>query len=341
MSRVADDKRPLAQPFPTSTEPRRARGRSESPSHVLRRDAQSARTVQHVERGQGRRHVQALVDSLQVALDLEAVAVEQALDPEPLRVGQKPLVRHPVRLVGEQDRRAQRLGALDENELRLHLTLAYDDRSIFLDDPGLLAGDPPERIAKKLRVIVADVRYHAEQRTDHVRRVEPSAHADLDDGHVDLPAREMVERHSRRDFEKRRLHAPDRLPVPLDVLDDLPLGDRLPVDTHALAEIFQMGRREQTGPVSGRRQRRGDQMRHGALAVGPGHMHAAEAAVRNARSLFQRDDAVEPRFVGAAADVLKHRQRAIEKIQCLTVVHPISAFGSKDTLFSALQNEKR
>ena len=218
---------------------------------------------------------------------------------------------------------------------------AYDDRSILLDDPGLLAGDPPERIAKKLRVIVADVRYHAEQRTDHVRRVEPSAHADLDDGHVDLPAREMVERHSRRDFEKRRLHAPDRLPVPLDVLDDLPLGDRLPVDTHALAEIFQMGRREQTGPVSGRRQRRGDQMRHGALAVGPGHMHAAEAAVRNARSLFQRDDAVEPRFIGAAADVLKHRQRAIEKIQCLTVVHPISAFGSKDTLFSALQNEKR
>ena len=61
------------------------------------------------------------------------------------------------------------------------------------------------------------------------------------------------------------------------------------------------------------------------------------------RSLFQRDDAVEPRFVGAAADVLKHRQRAIEKIQCLTVVHPISAFGSKDTLFfrSAKRKEIR
>ena len=202
MSRVADDKRPLAQPFPTSTEPRRAHGRSESPSHVLRRDAQSARTVQHVERGQGRRHVQALVDSLQVALDLEAVAVEQALDPEPLRVGQKTLVRHPVRLVGEQDRRAQRLGALDENELRLHLTLAYDDRSIFLDDPGLLAGDPPERIAKKLRVIVADVRYHAEQRTDHVRRVEPSAHTHFDHRNVYPFPGEMVECDSGRNLEK-------------------------------------------------------------------------------------------------------------------------------------------
>lgn len=140
VSQTTNGRSPAAPSVPGA--PSRARPRRIPAAHP-RRDAQSARTVQHVERGQGRRHVQALVDSLQVALDLEAVAVEQALDPEPLRVGQKPLVRHPVRLVGEQDRRAQRLGALDENELRLHLTLAYDDRSIFLDDPGLLAGDPP------------------------------------------------------------------------------------------------------------------------------------------------------------------------------------------------------
>ena len=149
-----------------------------------------------------------------------------------------------VGLVGEQDRCTALLGAGDERELAFDLALTDHYRSHLLDDSGLFTGYFFERVAEELRMIPADIRDDADQRADNVRRVEPSAHTHFDHRNVYPFPGEVVECDSGRNFEKRRPDPVDRFAVAADECHHRFFGDHLSVDANALAEIFQVRRRE-------------------------------------------------------------------------------------------------
>ena len=70
----------------------------------------------------------------------------------------------------------------------LGLRLPYHHRHTLLDDAGLLACDGLQRVAEELGVVKPDVGDDGEQGGDDVGAVQAPAHADLDDGDVDLLA---------------------------------------------------------------------------------------------------------------------------------------------------------
>ncbi len=68
-------------------------------------------------------------------------------------------------------------------------------------DAGLLAADRLARLAEELPVIEVDADDQRAVGVDRVRRVEPPAHADLEDDDVELAAREEIERCDERCLE--------------------------------------------------------------------------------------------------------------------------------------------
>ena len=178
-------------------------------------------------------------------------------------------------------------------------------------------------------MIVTDVGNDAHQRTDDVGRIETAAHSDFDHRYIDLVPRKTIECNGRSDLEKRRLHPVDRPAIPFDETDHFLLGNHSSVDPDAFPEILQVRRSEKPRPISGRRQRRSDHMRHGAFTVRPGYVNAADFAVRIPQSLLQRHDIIESGLVSATADVLKHRQRIIQKIERLLISHSNTIWTNK------------
>ena len=100
-------------------------------------------------------------------------------------------------------------GGLEEDGLRFGLGLPYHYGDAILDDAGLLGGNLLQRVAEELRVVKADIGDDAQQRRDDVGAVETAAHANFDDGDVDLLAGEVVEGHADGHLEERQMFFSD------------------------------------------------------------------------------------------------------------------------------------
>ena len=82
--------------------------------------------------------------------------------------------------IDQPDRAAAIRSDRSQRRPRLGIARADHDRHAGLDDAALLGRDRGNRIAQALHVIETDWRDHAEQRPDHVGRVEPAAESGLD-----------------------------------------------------------------------------------------------------------------------------------------------------------------
>src|SRR5258706_277476 len=107
------------------------------------------------------------------------------------------------------DRRAALARDLLDDGRRVRLERSEHDRNTGLDDAGLLDGDAGERVSEVELVIERDRTNRRRDnvgRRENVRRVEPAAEADFDDGDLDPRTPEQLERHRGGDFEEGRLH---------------------------------------------------------------------------------------------------------------------------------------
>ena len=83
--------------------------------------------------------------------------------------------------------------------------LPADHRPAGLDDAGFLGGDLRQCLAEKGGMLDVNACDDGDQRCDHVRRIEPSAHAGLQHADVRVLAPEIFKCQCGGEFEKRHL----------------------------------------------------------------------------------------------------------------------------------------
>ena len=103
-------------------------------------------------------------------------------------------------------------------------------------------------------------------------------------------------------------------------------GDHLTVHADAFAEILQVGRGEQSRAVSGLLEHRGDDVRHGAFAVGSGDVDREEIALGVSDVAAECGDALQSRFVSRRALGFEDGKRLKEEFECLGVIHISKGF---------------
>lgn len=195
---------------------------------------------------------------------------------------------------------------------------------LFLMMPAFSAAIFSGGVAQQRRMLHADVGDDAQNRHDDVRGVEPSAEPRLDDGHLDVALREVVEGQRGGHLEEREPQFDHAVVVLVDEVDHLLLGNHLAVDADAFAEVLQVGRGEESRAVARLLEHRGDDVRDGALAVGSGHVDGEEVALGVAQMAAEGRDAFQPRLVGRRSCGLVGRQRRKEKFERLGIVHIVS-----------------
>jgi len=168
----------------------------------------------------------------------------------------------------------------------LRLLGRRDDRHAGLDDAPLLESDLGQRVAQQLGVVEAQAGDDRHQRRQDVRRVQPAAQANLDDGHVHRAGGEVVEGQGGDDFEPgdaRRgldgrahaIHDGDERR-----LGDAAIGGVGRQDADAFAELTQVGRGVEADAQPSQPQAGGAHGRHRAFALGAGDVERREAGVR-------------------------------------------------------------
>ena len=174
-------------------------------------------------------------------------------------------------------------------------------RDARLDDTGFLARYGFERIAQVLAVFQSDVGDDAQDRCDHVGRIETAAQAGLDDGYVHGLFRKESERHSGRDFEERRFVLLEETVPAIDEILDKILRDHPESiafhDLHPLAEIHQMGRRVEADLQAAGGQAGRQHMAGRTFPVGSGNMNAPETPMRMSEHLVESLHRLNPRLI--------------------------------------------
>ncbi len=216
-------------------------------------------------------------------------------------------------LAGEPERGAPADG-LDQLKLRARLAAdaadgAHRGRPLFGDergapgahDAGLLRRDRRDRSSEDRGVVTAHRCEDRDRRIERVRRVEPAAEPDLDDGHRASALGERAHRDRERELECRRLAGRGMLAVQsrdggaqvADRARERGLGEHPPVDADALAVRLQVrGREQPRANVSGV-QDRGEERRGRALALGPGDEDDAHRPIRITEKVEQRAHSAE------------------------------------------------
>ena len=234
------------------------------------------------------------------------------------------LLAEPVR------RRPLPLRDLGDDGLSLGLLGRDDDRNRGLENARFLGGDLLQRVAKDGLVIVPDQRDPAHARQGDIRRVETAPQARLQHDHVALLLPEVAEGQRRVDLEEAQLadgrvvaHAHGCVRHRGYVRRAILAGDHLPVDLDALAEVDEMWRRVETGPLPrGGQDRRGHRGR-GALALGARDVNADQVPLGVADQLQEpahRGQLLARLRVVRAADLLVVDE-ALEEPDGLVVVH--------------------
>ena len=174
-----------------------------------------------------------------------------------------------------------------------------------LEDAGLFLGDLAERVAELGHVVLADRGDRGDLGLDHVRAVEPTAQAGLDDRDVDLLLGEVLERDGRQDVEVRRHRLELRATIGSTSRTrraKSAVRDHLAVDLDPLADVDQVRAGVEPDLVAGGLEHRRDHRASAALALGAGDVDGLELLVRVAQLLEQGPHAIEVEVLAVVAD---------------------------------------
>ena len=319
--RVADGQRLFRQTLPASLQVGIA-GRIAGPfEESAAADGQGGLFVQVVGGGAGREQVVRLVTPDQVEVDLKPASVPAAQDVETLEstpvflchAGEIPLGIDHARLEGG--------GFLLEYRVVGLVRLPQNQGDALFGDARFLGGDLGDGVPQQVGVLQSDVGDHAHERQQDVGGVEPPAQPRLDHGDLHVALREVVEGQRGGHLEEREFQLLHAVAVLVHEIDHFLFGNHLPVDADALAEVVQVGRGVEPRAVAGLLQHRGEDVRHGAFAVGACDVDGEEVALRIAQVTAERGDAFETRFIGLCALLLKGGERRVEEFEGLGIVH--------------------
>ena len=112
------------------------------------------------------------------------------------------------RLPNEIERRPARRGALLDDGGGFRGLQGGDDRNVRFDDARFLESDFRQAVAEPFLMIESDRGENADDRLGGVGRVEPTAHAGLEDDDFDFAIAEVVEGERGHDLEKGRMRIP-------------------------------------------------------------------------------------------------------------------------------------
>ena len=170
-------------------------------------------------------------------------------------------------------------------------------------------------------MVQTDIGDDAEQGGDDVGRVEAAAHTHFDDGDVDLLVAEVVEGQSDSHLEEGEPLVFKELLVFFDEADHFVLGYHFAADADALAEVDEVGRGVETHFVAGLLQDGGEEVRHGAFAVGAGDVDGAEAALGMAEVVHHCLGVDEVGLIGCCTDAVVGRQSVEQIVKGFFVGH--------------------
>ncbi|MPL60817.1 hypothetical protein SDC9_06379 [bioreactor metagenome] len=174
-------------------------------------------------------------------------------------------------LAMHEERRADPGGAgLDHLERRLFLR-ADDAGHAALQDPGLLAGDLGQGFAQKGLMVDRDRGDDGQRRPrDHIRRIEPAAEPDLEQGEIGRRAGEGQEGRGGGDLEEGDRGRAVHLPAFLEQRGKRGFRDQRAGKADALVEAGEMGRGIGVHALARRLEPGADHRLGRALAVGAG-----------------------------------------------------------------------
>ena len=246
---------------------------------------------------------------------------------------------HPVGI----GQRAHHPGMIVKDRIRLGIAFPDHRRDPGLENAGLLPRDRLQGIPQQGAVVQADGRNHRQFRLQHVRGIQPSPEAHLDDRRVHPLIGKPLERQPRRNLEERQLLLLEiRLPLHQKIKYVL-LGNQgilgfgkgraflrvasrpntgicsgKPVPSRnnprPFPEIQQMRRGIESDPEPAGAQSRCQQGGDGAFAVGAGDMDGLERAFRMAEGGAESLHAIQARFVCRAEAGLLDRRETHEYV---------------------------
>ena len=196
-------------------------------------------------------------------------------------------------------------GILLEHIVVILVRLAQHHGDALFDDACFLGSDLAQRIAQQLRMLHPHVGHHAQKGRYDVGGVQTAAQTRLDHGHLDLAVGEVVERHSRRRLEERKVELAHLGLMLIDEIHHLLFGDHLAVDAYALAKILQVRRRVESHAIPRLLEHRSQNVRHRPFAVGARHMNGVIVTLRIAQMTTKLDYALRPGFVGIGPHMLE------------------------------------
>ena len=174
---------------------------------------------------------------------------------------------------------------------------------------GFFGCDLLERVAQQRRMLQPDVGDDAYDRYDDIRGVESSAQSRFDHRDLDVALCEVVESQCRGHFEERQFQFDHLVVVFVHEVHDFLLGDHLSVHEDPFAEIAQVRRGVESRAVARLLEYRGEHVRHGAFAVGAGHVDREIVALGIAQVLAECGDAFQSGFIGFGPLLLVRNER--------------------------------
>src|SRR6266446_9452312 len=130
----------------------------------------------------------------------------EEIETEPVIVKTMQWRMRPIRKIAiDQPRRAMPIRRnRGQRQPRLGIARANNYRHLILDYPALLSGNRRDRVPEILHMIESDRRDHAQNRRDHVGRIEPSPESGFDYRDIDTSIGEIRKHHRNRELEERR-----------------------------------------------------------------------------------------------------------------------------------------
>ena len=101
-------------------------------------------------------------------------------------------------------------------------------------------------------MVKADVRDQAQVRMDDIGAIQSASQSDLHNCYIYLLFCKIMKGHGSGQFEERRVKRFEETPVLFDEINYKLLGNRRSVDSDPFTEVYQMWRRVESGPVTGR-----------------------------------------------------------------------------------------
>ena len=200
-------------------------------------------------------------------------------------------------------------GRTAEDRAKLVLCVANDHRSAFFDDARLLAGDLRQRRAEVLHVVVVYGSNDAQHRLDDVRRVQASAKAGLDHGHINTSFGEVLQCHRRCDLEERTTDRCRGVHQRSCKPSDRIIVDHGPIHTDPFIEAADMGRGVHAYAIPCVLQDAGKHGTRRSFAVGASNVDDGISAFGMIDRIEQCGDAIQS---GLDA-VERHREELVEK----------------------------